>query len=164
MLDALERIEREMPQLLDDVSNWRSLYVDYHPPVVERLWRQHGDFRVYLHRIHPCEPDGALFHPHPWPSAMRLLSGKYEMAIGHGKGDEAPPIDTKRIVSAGACYEMTDPDDWHYVCPIGEPAMTLMVTGNPYGRWAPKSEKPLRELSEVQKREIFDFFTSAYKI
>ena len=46
-------------------------------------WR---DCRIYLHRIYPCAPGEALFHPHLWPSAMRILSGEYEMAVGYGAG------------------------------------------------------------------------------
>ena len=72
MLDVLTQVERALPALLQDESVWQSLYVDYHPPMVERLWTRWGEYRVFLHRIHPCERGQALFHPHPWPSAMRV--------------------------------------------------------------------------------------------
>ena len=92
MLDVLIEVEQALPQLLQDESGWQSVLVDYHPPTVERLWTTWQGFRVYLHRIHPCEREQALFHPHPWPSAMRVLEGDYEMAVGFGAGMEAPPV------------------------------------------------------------------------
>ena len=39
VLDTLEAVERELPALLRDEGAWKSLFVDYHPPTVERLWR-----------------------------------------------------------------------------------------------------------------------------
>jgi hypothetical protein len=63
MLDTLYAVERELPALLQDEGAWKSLYVDYHPPLVERLWLPWGSYRINLHRIHPCARDEALFHP-----------------------------------------------------------------------------------------------------
>jgi hypothetical protein len=78
MLDVLAQLEQALPAMLRDESIWHSLYVDYHPPTVERLWAPWRDYRAFLHRIHPCAREQALFHPHPWPSAMRVLEGEYE--------------------------------------------------------------------------------------
>lgn len=162
MLDILHRVESQLPEMLQDESGWNSLFVDYHPPVVERLWRQWYDFRIYLHRIHPCEPGEALFHPHPWPSAMRVLGGAYEMAIGYGAGEKEPPMAARIVMGAGSEYEMTDPDGWHYVRPIGGPTMSLMIAGKPWDRPSPKSEKTLNPLGEKQKEEILKFFRGQY--
>jgi hypothetical protein len=162
MLDVLEAAERELPALLRDEGGWNSVYIDYHPPTVERLWRKWGAYRIYLHRIHPCPRGEALFHPHPWPSAMRILSGEYEMAVGYGKGEQAPPIAALMIAAGDFRYEMTDPDAWHYVRPIGAPAMTLMVTGPPWDRWSHRSDKPLVALSDEQKSAILRFFRQRY--
>src|SRR5262245_50787575 len=115
MLKVLAALERELPGLLRDEEGWRSVLIAYHPPTVERLWRSWNDYRVYLHRIHPCAREEALFHPHPWPSAMRILSGEYEMAVGFGPGQEPPPVATLLIASGEFRYEMTHPDAWHYV-------------------------------------------------
>jgi len=38
MLDVLFQVEQAFPRLLNDESAWQSLFVDYHPPTVERLW------------------------------------------------------------------------------------------------------------------------------
>ena len=162
MLDALHQVEDQLPEMLQDRLKWNSLFVDYHPPVVERLWREWNDFRIYLHRIHPCEPDQALFHPHPWPSAMRVLDGKYEMAVGYGTGEKEPPIAARIIMGAGSEYEMTDSDGWHYVRPIGNPTMSLMIAGKPWDHPSPKSDKVLNPLGEEQKEEILKFFREHY--
>jgi hypothetical protein len=158
MLDVLERVEAALPELLKEGDAWAGLFIDYHPPTVERMWRQWSDYRVSLHRIHPCEAREALFHPHPWPSAMRVLAGEYEMAVGYGKGDETPPVAARLIASGELRYEMTDPDAWHYVRPIGGPSWSVMVTGRPWDRPAPRADKPLRPLTPIQREELLAFF------
>lgn len=87
MLELLARLKLELPDLLIDDTAWQGFYIDYHLPIVERLWRQWNEYRVYLHRIHPCKSEDALFHPHPWPSAMEIVSGAYEMIVGYGQGN-----------------------------------------------------------------------------
>src|SRR5262245_5320802 len=91
LLDTLRRFEQKLPDLLADPAGWETVDVDYEPPRVERLWRQlEPDVRAFLHRIHPCER--ALFHPHPWPSAVKIVSGTYEMLVGYGAGETPPPL------------------------------------------------------------------------
>ncbi len=162
MLDILHRVENQLPEMLQEEADWNSLFIDYHPPVVERLWRQWFEFRIYLHRIHPCEPGEALFHPHPWPSAMHVLDGAYEMAIGYGTGEKEPPIAARIILRAGAEYEMTDPHSWHYVRPLDHPSMSLMIAGKPWDPSLPKSGKVLDPLAANQKEEILKFFRAHY--
>jgi hypothetical protein len=162
MLEILQAVEAELPQLLRDEAGWNSLFVDYHPPTVERLWRRWGKYRISLHRIHPCAPGEALFHPHPWPSAMRVLSGTYEMAVGYGPGETAPPVAARMIVTGDFLYEMTDPDAWHYVRPLRERTFSLMVTGKPWDRPAPRSTKQLDPLTDAQRKEILTFFRDRY--
>jgi hypothetical protein len=162
MLDILHRVENQLPEMLQEEAEWSSLFIDYHPPVVERLWRQWFDFRIYLHRIHPCEPGEALFHPHPWPSAMHVLDGAYEMAIGYGAGEKEPPIAARVTLCAGSEYEMTDPNGWHYVRPLDSPTMSLMIAGKPWDPSLPKSGKVLNPLAEKQKEEILAFFREYY--
>ncbi|HEU0029467.1 MAG TPA: hypothetical protein VFQ53_02455 [Kofleriaceae bacterium] len=161
MLDVLARAETALPRLLAEAT-WNTLDINYHPPFVERLWTPWEAYRIALHRIHPCEPADALFHPHPWPSAMRILDGTYEMAVGHGTGPEPPPI-AARIVAAGEFrYEMTDPDAWHYVRPIGGPAMTVMVTGAPWTRASPGPREPLQPLDDRRTAELLAYFRARY--
>jgi hypothetical protein len=167
MLDVLARLEAELPALLADEASWHSLDINYHPPFVERLWRGWGAYRVSLHRIMPCEPSDALFHPHPWPSAMRILDGTYEMAVGYGAGSQPPPIASRIVAVPGqggdVRYEMTDPDAWHYVRPIGGPAMTIMVTGTPWRRESPSAREPLQPLDAARRAELFAWWRGRYR-
>jgi hypothetical protein len=163
MLDVLHRVESLLWEMLENESDWHSLDIDYHPPRVERLWRQFGEYRINLHRIHPCEPKDALIHPHPWPSAVRVFPGIYEMGMGFGTGIETPPLFGRIIVTDGFEYEMTHIDSWHYVRPIERPSFSLMVTGRPWDREKPVlPEAPLKPLAEVNKKEIFAFFRTRH--
>lgn len=164
MLEVLARVEGELPQLLLDEAGWQSVDVDYHPPRVERLWRRWGDHRVYLHRIHPCGREDALFHPHPWPSAMRVLEGEYEMAVGFGAGTTLPPVAALMVTRGDFRYEMTHPDAWHYVRPLGAPTLSVMVTGRPWDREAPRSEKPLHPLRPEAAAELLRVFRAWYPL
>jgi hypothetical protein len=162
MFDILEAVEKELPRLLRDETLWKSLYVDYHPPVVERLYTQWGDYRINLHRILPCARGEALFHPHPWPSVMRILDGEYEMAVGYGKGEAEPPVAALMIARGDFLYAMTDPDAWHYVRPLGAPTLSLMITGKPWQRWSPRAHKELGPLTDEQKALLFRLFRERY--
>jgi hypothetical protein len=164
MFDVLYAVEKELPILLQDEAAWNSLYIDYHPPTVERLWRPWHEYRIQLHRIYPCAREEALFHPHPWPSAMRVLAGEYEMAVGYGQDESPPPIAALLIASGDFRYEMKDPGAWHYVRPLNAPTLSLMVTGKPWNPTAPKSHPELRALTAAQKAGIFEFFRSRYHI
>lgn len=164
MLDILETIETHLPPWLLQ-NDWNSLYIDYHPPIVERLWRTFEDKRISLHCIHPCEAHQALFHPHPWPSAMRVLQGEYEMAVGFGPGDTPPPHASRIIAEGGRfSYEMTHPDAWHYVRPIQHPVYTVMVTGAPWSRSAPRSQTPLQPLPPSRVQSLLETFRTFYPL
>lgn len=172
MLDVLNRAEAALSKLLDDVGGWNTLDVDYEPPRVERVWRSfepEGLYRLYLHRIHPCEK--ALFHPHPWPSAVRILSGTYEMGVGFretgmmppGQSPTPPPVAAKILLTAGASYEMVDRSGWHWVRPIGGPSLSLMVTGPKWDiQWSPKPKHDhvLGPLTHEAKEDILKAFRS----
>ena len=93
---------------------------------------------------------------------MRILTGEYEMAVGYGKGESPPPIAALMIAGGDFRYEMTDPDAWHYVRPLGVPTMSLMITGKPWARPAPTASKQLRPLSPEQCAEILAFFRERY--
>jgi hypothetical protein len=162
MLTMLEAAERELPALLRDTAGWKSLFVDYHAPFVERVYREWNGHRLYLHCIHPCAPEEALFHPHPWPSAMRVHSGKYEMGVGFGSGDTPPPLAAKIIASGAMTYEMTDPDAWHYVRPLDGVALTVMLSGPPWQRTAPRPEKVLSALPAARVGELREQFRAFY--
>ena len=187
MIEELKEIERTvLMDLLRNPSIWNTLDVDYHPPRVERLWTQlAGDQRLMLHIIHPCKEEEALYHPHPWPSAMHILDGKYCMGIGvrndsliSGKwnGDKKTvewfgnvvksrvPIREicKVELKAGDYYNMLDVKGWHRVFPIGEPCMTLMLIGKPWDKNVLDDRdvliktETLEQISDDRKQEILE--------
>lgn len=163
MLNHLYELEKNLAKHLQDEISWNSLYVDYHKPYVKRLWKQVGDFRIFLHQIFPCERSESLLHPHPWPSAMKVISGLYEMGVGYSESNIKPIIASTLILPENSYYEMVDINAWHYVRPLEKPSLSLMITGVPWKRETPKSSYKMRELDEGEKRTIFDEFRKLYR-
>jgi hypothetical protein len=95
---------------------------------------------------------------------MRVLDGEYEMAVGFGAGIETPPVAALMIARGDFRYEMTHPDGWHYVRPMGGPTLSLMVTGKPWAREAPRSTKPLRPLLAEQVKDLLRSFRSRFPV
>lgn len=156
MIDKLKEVLDSLPQLLMD-NEVHTMYIDYHKPFVSRIWFQHGDMRVFIHKIEPCDDSSeALYHPHKWDSAMYISNGMYEMGIGHSETNEPPKhTDCKILLSKGTFYEMTAKDGWHYVNPIDNPCYTVMVTGNLNGREMPiEPNKPFRTLTQEEVLNI----------
>jgi hypothetical protein len=165
MIDKLKQIEEKvLLDLLSKPNEWKTLFIDYHPPVVERIWAQIGNYRLYLHFIHPCEAKDALFHPHPWPSAMHVLTGEYEMSLGYGPGLVEPPkMCTILVENGGMYYDMTDIDGWHSVRPVKTVCATAMLTGKKWNREEIKSNEPLKPMTEERKMLMLQFFSTFYK-
>src|SRR3989338_2335811 len=158
MLELLDELKVELPALLVDAGSWQSLRIDYHPPLVNRLWREWRDYRVYLHIIYPCSREEALFHPHPWPSAMEIVSGKYEMTVGYGEENNPPPVASIIELLEGAKYEMTNINSWHLVRPLDGPSASIMIAGKPWNRQAPKSDRALEPLHPQIAKDLLDYF------
>lgn len=153
MIDKLYEVEASlMKDILSKPLN--TLRIDYHQPFVNRIWYQYDEtYRVYLHKIFPAKTSNdALFHPHPWKSAIRIISGRYEMGVGHSNTNKIPKIDCKLVLSAGTVYEMLEEDGWHYVNPIKKASYSLMVTGELNKRKMPI--EPLKEFRKLNKKEI----------
>lgn len=167
MRTMLTVVEHALPKLLLDENLWKSVYVDYHKPFVKRLWTpfiyNNNAYRIYLHEIQACNIDEALFHPHPWPSIMKLLSGSYNMIVGYGHGLIEPPIALSLELPTGTIYEMSEINAWHAVSPIDDSSFSLMITGEPWNRESHKSTKLLNELSYTEKLNILTSFKSIYQ-
>lgn len=163
MIKKLFEAEQELSNLLKN-EKWNSVFVDYEKPFVERLWCQWGDYRVNLHKIHPCEDKESFFHPHPWPSAMKIIGGLYRMDVGYGEGLIEPSVISTCWLNAGSYYEMTDMNAWHSVRPIRFPVYSIMLTGKPWEREMPKHDHgKLPPLSPEQEKSVFDMFCLIYK-
>jgi hypothetical protein len=110
-----------------------------------------------LHAIEPCSKP--LAHPHPWPSAVAVLSGSYEMGVSESKGNN---IAVMRL-QAGSQYVMTNPAGWHYVSPIKKPSLSVMITGRPFSPDVKEvanhtPSKKLAPLSPWAKFHLWDQF------
>lgn len=160
-LDALKQVEDLLPELLLR-NDWETVDIDYHPPRVERVCLKYGSLRINLHRIHATTSSEALFHQHPWPSAMRVLMGSYEMGLGFGVEEKAPPLAATVMLTEGVSYEMLHPNGWHYVCPVTELSYSLMVSGCPWPGREMKSLLQLKPLKVEAKEEILSFFQKKY--
>lgn len=136
MLDKLMKIRNDV--LLEMISEgqeaWNSLDVDYEPPRVERLWRQIGEDRLYMHLIHPCEK--ALLHPHQWPSSIFILHGEQEMVVAMPKNvfypEDGTEIAATFSLREGSGYEMLNAAAMHSVRPVGGFSLSLMLTAPPF--------------------------------
>lgn len=125
MTGVLLLVETEiLPSVINEpASTWNTLDINYEPPRVKRVWKQVGKYRINLHRIYKCEK--ALYHPHPWPSAIRILYGTYEMGVmgrasftstakpiptpnWHPNGKEPDHL-AKLVLTNGSSYVMEDP-------------------------------------------------------
>lgn len=162
-------IEKKLPSLLQNDEHWHGLFIDYEKPYVERLWHQWEEYRIFLHRIHPCAPDEAFFHPHPWSSIMKVIDGTYEMMLGFGGVDGKTPSEIFRsnriFLTPGCVYEMLRQNQWHYVRPLLGPSMSLMVIGAPWESGKNREAKKvhnLEPLAEGQKKNILNFFRTQY--
>lgn len=166
MKNILQIIENQLPKLLRNESLWKSVYVDYHKPFVKRLWTnfifEGHNYRIYLHEIESCNIEEALFHPHPWPSIMKLLSGSYHMNVGYGEGLISPPVAVQLELPAGTTYEMSEINSWHAVAPLKDSSFSLMITGEPWKRESHKSTTLLSELSLSDNNKIFKFVKEIY--
>lgn len=154
MIKLLQEFEaEELPKLLKSpVYTWENvqgLLIDYHPPRVERLWFPwRTDYRVYLHRIHPVlPPHTPLYHNHPWPTAIKVVTGKCEHVAGFEGVEE-----TSQVLLPGAYYEMVTPHEYHAVNPMDGPSLSLMITGRPWASKASVGDVPQRELRELTTR------------
>lgn len=168
MLSILKKIEKDLPSLLElHPDNWESKHIVYEKPHVDRVWRQHGELRIFLHRIWPCEKEESFWHTHNWPCAVKICDGSvYEHAVGHNAdlGENSGFYkDMLSLLTPGSCYEMTKHDLWHRVRPIGSPVFSLMVIGKPYPHPI-KTEKPppQSDLTPTAKIEILRKFRDFY--
>lgn len=160
MLHILHAAEAKLNELLADTNAWGSKKIDYTPPVVDRLYRDWVvdgvTYRVNLHKVYPC--DEAFFHPHPWPSAVRVLpvpGSTYEMAVGYGAGLDDPPRAMLLRLPGGTEYEMVEPNGWHSVRVVGAPSYSLMVTGPIWDRQVPRpTNLKLRSLIREEIDEL----------
>lgn len=157
----LGEVEAELPRRLASAtrSSFQSVFVDYSPPFVERLWYQRGEARVFLHHVLPCEPGKALWHPHPWPSIVSVVrcGGVYEHGVGYDgtRTGKAPPTAVVQNIRGAIAYAMTDPHTWHYVrAPYS--SWSIMIVGKPFSESeiSPGYERPTKKLYPLESKRV----------
>lgn len=185
MIETLKQIEREqiLNILSQDISKYKTLYVDYEHPYVERLQFNLDDgYRLFFHVIHKCKTEEALYHPHPWPSVMHILKGTYETGISYSEDEEhykntetgelnsiIAQNEVAKFIIDGynplgiAYYEMLNRKGWHYVRPIDDVCHTVMLTHTPWYK-GNKATKVLQPLSEERALQIQKWFRNKYEI
>ena len=168
MIEKLHEVEQAMlrrPEKFLKNFKLNTMHIDYHEPFVDRIWFQYDKIhRVYFHKIFPSQSsEAALFHPHPWKSAIRIMDGGYEMGVGHSKTLKAPPIDCKLWLDKYTVYEMVEKDAWHYVNPLYSPSYSTMVTGELTGRKMPvEPDRKFRKLTKAEREDILDVVYTTY--
>jgi hypothetical protein len=160
ILSKLAKLQAELAALLAKPEIWKSLLIDYRNPIVERLYCDWDDVRVSLHRIQPCTEEEAFFHPHPWPSAILIVDGGYEMRVGYGAGIEAPANAMTLLLAPGSRYAMEDRDGWHAVRPLESPSYSIMINGKKWDRQMPDfPAEPLNPLSAETAENLLKTFS-----
>lgn len=160
MLDELNKWYEVLPSLLKDESLWNSLFIDYETPHVSRLWRQvTPDLRLMLHEIYPC--DKPYLHQHPWPSAVKVLSGNYKMQIGTIDSSGATTIAGAIIMCGGSEYEMLNYNGVHSVQPLDEPSLSVMLIGRPWDKILSPTHQDANELDEYKIKHLLIRFEDA---
>ncbi len=155
MLNILKAVESVLPELLREASSWKGLYADSEKPHLKRLWRQWNEYRVNLHHFTACEPEEEFPHPHPWQMAVRILEGNYVMGLGKSSDLTVVPPLTYRNYNPGDCYEMLGSDEWHAIRPLGDEALTIMVSGPPlFEQNKVHSNRAARELTSAERADL----------
>lgn len=164
MIEQLKKAIEIIPHLLSTPEVWQSLIINRRKPHTYRAFLFPEKFssapeldgtRICLHRFEPCEEKDAFLHPHPWPSAMLILSGRYRMRIGASETNQIgnkPIIVLDEILSAGCVYSMTEPRGWHAVQPLTT-CYSIMINGQP---WAPSDvhgDAPTTKGKDLEKMD-----------
>jgi hypothetical protein len=154
--------------LRDNSVVWKDLLINYESPMVRRLWTEYQGYRLYLHQILPCSVP--YRHIHPWPSAIHVVSGVYEMEVGTldtlqtEVPPEAVPAATLQL-GKGSTYEMVNPKGWHSVRPLGEASLSVMLTGSPWFTENPFKGKGQGEnLHPAFRDQILESFREAFPV
>lgn len=168
LLEDLELYKKHIPALLETPDSWKTLFVDYEFPHVERLYMpiEGSGIFVSLHKIHPC-PNGindCLIHRHDYPTLVHILQGEYEMEVAHEEGAQIPKAyGCRNFYGPGSTYIMASPDQWHRVNPVGTPTYSIMITGLPFARPKVNVVPRQRELTTEEKHNLIQDFKEIFR-
>jgi len=162
MLKKLDEAHCDLKLMLNN-CRWNGISIDFAPPKMIRLWASYNGIKACLHKIYPISADNIekpFLHPHPWPCAIKVLKGAYEMEMGHSTTLSPPLISIKFVVSADSSYEMLYKDIWHSVNPINDdPVYSIMLIGKKWDRkMLKKNTSSPRILNELEKECLINEF------
>jgi hypothetical protein len=105
----------------------------------------------------------AGYHVHPWPSAVRIVSGSYAMSFGYQHSDREENLG-RLILGRPSLYEITHPRGMHSVAPTTRLVYSLMVTGTHWPRDLKEHQKPYSgPLPDLRKKHILAQFEGFYR-
>lgn len=175
MIEDLKEIESILPDLIKSDDGWNGLYITYCKPIMYRLWRQHRENRIYIHRLLPCDTSEVYPHLHSWPCVVKIMSGVQEMAAGCINETNNYIHSTNHWLKPGDTYSMTNPDAWHCIRPVSLPSISLMVGGPAFNKetlskqhkdWfftQKDSKDSHRELNAMEVNHLLSEFKSAWE-
>ena len=80
---------------------------------------------LLLHRFQREPQELVSRHVHPWPLAVHVLEGSYQMDFGPGAADVLELTDSN-LIQAGDRYVIA-PDVWHSVRPVSEETYSIAI-------------------------------------
>jgi hypothetical protein len=132
MIDVLNKLIPEVLETIPEDHEWDSLIINKRKPYTYRIFRQFGKYRVCLHKFDPCSFEEAFAHPHPWPGAFMVLSGRYLHSVGVAPDAfSEPELVYQQEVGPYSPYCISNPLIWHSVQPL-QTTYTIMVNGAPF--------------------------------
>lgn len=169
MLDSLKTLNRHgFYSLCMEKDSWRGFYTCKRKPTLERLYRYLPDGnRICIHKTYDPDLTGedSKLHIHPWPIAVRILSGSYSMDIGRTEhpDDDNPKKIMSTVMTKGSMYELADPMTWHRVVPISKEVTSLMLNGpvwQPMPKFLTGEKEYIRIMSKEEVLSKLDSFTT----
>ena len=156
----LAEVESELPERIAK-GDFRSMHVTYAKPYVERLFYSRGEHRVFLHRIDSCTLEEALWHPHPWPSLIKVLDtegGLYRHSVGDRTSVFALQTGTASVLRP-ITYTMLEQKAFHSVS-TDKSSWSVMITGP---RWSPpEPSKHQAVIAQTRVRELLERWSVIY--
>ncbi len=165
---ALGMLQYNDFEMLDEVEKWQSMIINRRKPHTFRAFRIFNyeplaGCRLCLHRFEPCEEHEAFMHPHPWPSAMIVLDGKYRMRVGASADLKSNPVVVMdEILTGGSRYNMLEPLGWHSVQPLTT-CWSIMINGAPWGPGVAHEKAPTtkgKNLEEMDRPALLNHLMS----
>lgn len=158
MINTLNEFLEKLPEHLQNREGWLSLNMNLHEPVIERIYKVIGNYRLCLNKIYKSDAK-LLFHNHSWPFAVKVFFGEYEMGTGISEDGTKPEITNVQVIGPGMSYNMTG-TTWHYTKPISDYTYSVMIIDD-CGRWRPQT-CVFDDLSEQKQNDIFTFFQKEF--